>query len=81
MKPKNGETVYRLIHSQEMVQYMWRYTLHMQATQIPVSIAFEEPLDFQILAKAVNVEIARNDCLRLRIFRSGLRIKQFFLQE
>ena len=80
MKPKNGETVYRLIHSQEMVQYMWRYTLHMQATQIPVSIAFEEPLDFRIIARAVNVEIARNDCLRLRIFRSGLKIKQFFLK-
>ena len=81
MRPHNGETVYRLIHSQEMVQYMWRYTLHMQATQIPMSIAFDEPLDFRILARAVNVEIERNDCLRLRIFRDGLRVKQFFLKE
>ena len=81
MRPQKGEPVYRLIHSQEMVQYMWRYTLHMQATQIPMSIAFEEELDFNILAKAVNVEIERNDCLRLRFFRDGLRIKQFFLKE
>ncbi len=81
MRPQNGETVYRLIHSQEMVQYMWRYTLHIQATQIPMSIAFDEELDFALLARAVNVEIERNDCLRLRIFRDGLRIKQFFLKE
>ena len=81
MRPKNGEPVYRLIHSQEMVQYMWRYTLHMQATQIPMSVAFDEALDFGVLARAVNVEIERNDCLRLRIFRDGLRVKQFFLKE
>lgn len=81
MKPKNGEQVYKLIHSQEMVQFMWKYTLHMQATQIPVAMAFDEELDFRILARAVNVEIERNDCLRLRIFRDGFTIKQFFLDE
>lgn len=81
MRPRNNETEYRLIHSQEMVQFMWKYTLHRQATQIPASVAFDEPLDFSLLARAVNVEIARNDCLRLRIFRDGLRIKQFFLPE
>lgn len=81
MRPKNGETVYHTIHSQAMVQYMWRYTLHMQATQIPASIAFDEALDFGVLARAVNIEIARNDCLRLRIFRDGFGIKEFFLNE
>ncbi|MBR5424472.1 MAG: hypothetical protein IK108_10715 [Clostridia bacterium] len=81
MRPRNNETVYKLIHSQEMVRFMWRYTLHKQATQIPSSVAFDEPLDFSVLAQAVNVEIARNDCLRLRIFRDGLTIKQFFLPE
>ena len=81
MRPKNGEPVYRLIHSQEMVQYMWRYTLHMQATQIPCAVAFDEELDFQLLFRALNLEIERNDCLRLRIFRDGLKIKQFFLKE
>lgn len=81
IRPKNGETVYNLIHSQEMVQFMWKYTLHMQATQIPTAIAFDEKLDFQLLARAVNIEIERNDCMRLRIFRDGRKIKQFFLKE
>ncbi|MBQ9945290.1 MAG: hypothetical protein IJO68_02050 [Clostridia bacterium] len=81
MKPQNGEQIYNLIHSQEMVQYMWKYSVHKQSTQIPLAIAFEEELDLSILARAVNVEIERNDCLRLRIFRDGLKVKQYFLDE
>ncbi len=81
MKPQNNEQVYKLIHSQEMVQFMWKYTLHKQSTQIPLSVAFSENIDFSLLARAVNIEIERNDCLRLRIFREGNRIKQFFLYE
>lgn len=81
MKPEKGQTVYNLIHSQQMVQFMWRYSLHMQSTQIPFAIAFDEDLDFKILARAVNTEIERNDCMRLRVFRDGFKIRQFFLDE
>ena len=81
MKPRNGETVYKLIHSQEMVQYMWKYSIHKQSTQIPCAVAFDEELDLKLLARAVNIEIERNDCMRLRIFRDGLKIKQYFLSE
>lgn len=81
MKPKNGEQVYKLIHSQEMVQYMWKYSVHRQSTQIPVAIAFDEKLDFSLLARAVNIEIERNDCMRLRIFRDGMKVRQYFLGE
>ncbi len=79
MKPINSEPVYELIHSQEMVQYMWKYSIHKQSTQIPLSIAFSEEIDFPLLARAVNIEIKRNDCMRIRIFRESGRIKQFFL--
>lgn len=81
MRPLNNETVYELIHSQQMVQFMWKYTLHKQSTQIPLSIAFNEETDFGLLARAVNIEIRRNDCMRLRIFRSKGKIKQFFLDD
>jgi len=76
---KTNNVVYKLIHSQEMVQYMWRYTLHMQATQIPCAVAFDEELDFNILARAVNEEIKRNDCLRLRLTREIGGIREYFL--
>lgn len=81
MKPLKGEQVYKLIHSQEMVQFMWKYSVHMQSTQIPCSVTFDEELDFRLLARAVNIEIERNDCMRLRIFRKGFGIRQFFLEE
>lgn len=81
MKPPKSVPVYDLIDSQKMVQYMWRYTLHIQATQIPFAVAFDEALDFTLLARAVNTEIERNDCLRLRVFRDGWRVRQFFLPE
>ncbi len=81
MKPKNGEQIYKLIHSQELIQYMWKYSVHMQSTQVPMSIAFDEDIDFSLLARAVNIEIERNDCLRLRIFRDGFKVKQYFLNE
>ena len=81
MKPKNNETVYRLIHSQEMVAFMWKYTMHMQSTQIPCAVVFDDALDFGILARAVNIEISRNDCMRLRLFRQGTKLREFFLEE
>ncbi len=81
MRPKHNEPVYDLIHSQKMVQYMWKYSVHLQSTQIPCAVAFDEQLDFMLLARAVNAEIERNDCMRLRIFRDGTKVKQFFLKE
>ena len=77
MKPK----LYRLIHSQEMVRFMWKYTLHMQSTQIPCAVVFSEALDFRLLARAVNLEIRRNDCLRLRLTRQGTGIREYFLED
>lgn len=81
MKPAENLPVYDLISSQEMVQFMWKYTIHLQTTQIPCAVAFEEELDFSLLARAVNIEIDRNDCLRLRIFRDKGKIRQYFLPE
>ena len=82
IKPRNGERVYPLTHSQEEIRYMWKYSIYRQSSQIPCSVAFEEELDFRLLARAVNIEIERNDCLRLRLFRDErLDLKQFFVDE
>ena len=81
MRPPKGVPVYRLIRSQEMVAYMWRYTLHTQSTQIPCAMLFAERLDFDALTRALNIEIARNDCMRLRLTRTPLGIREFFLPE
>ena len=78
MKPPKNTPVYRLIHSQQMVEYMWRYSLHMQSTQIPCAVLFEETMELSLLAAAVSEEIARNDCLRIRVFRQGRAKMQYF---
>ena len=78
---KNTDGTYPLIDSQNMVRYMWKYSTHKQATQIPCAVALDEALDFRVLARAVNVEIERNDCMRLRLVKAGGEIRQYFVPE
>ncbi|MBQ6020148.1 MAG: hypothetical protein IJL26_08220 [Clostridia bacterium] len=72
-------TLYPLTPSQETMCYMLKYSLHKQVTNVPVSFATARKLDFSLLAKALNVEIARNDCLRLRFTKSKGKMAQYFL--
>lgn len=81
MKKITG-TVYELIPPQEMIQFMLKYSFfHKQVTQIPESIIVKKDIDFDVMEKAFNIEIERNDCLRLRFFKEKGRIKQYFLPE
>ncbi|MBR2731177.1 MAG: hypothetical protein IKD72_04230, partial [Clostridia bacterium] len=59
--------VYDLIPPQDMIQFMLKYSFfHKQVTQIPESILVTEALDFAVMEQAFNLEIERNNCLRLR---------------
>ncbi len=79
MKKPTG-AVYELIPPQEMIQFMLKYSFfHKQVTQIPESIIVKKDIDFDLMEKAFNIEIERNDCLRLRFFKEKGRIKQYFL--
>ena len=76
---ENCPRVYPLIPSQETMCYMLKYSLHKQVTNVPISLAVDRKLDFVRLAKALNLEIARNDCLRLRFVKKNGRMAQYFL--
>ncbi len=79
---KTNAAVYGLIPPQEMIQFMLKYSFfHKQVTQIPESIIVSKEIDFDVMKKAVNIEIERNDCLRLRFFKERGKIKQYFLDE
>ncbi len=81
MKKITG-AVYELIPPQEMIQFMLKYSFfHKQVTQIPESIIVKKDIDFDVMEKAFNIEIERNDCLRLRFFKEKGIIKQYFLPE
>ena len=82
MKKIPAKTTYDLIPAQDMIQFMLKHSFfHKQVTQIPESMIVDKELDFDVMQKAFNIEIERNDCLRLRFFKEKGKIKQYFLDE
>ena len=82
MKKQAIKKAYPLIPPQEMIQFMLKYSFfHKQVTQIPESIIVTRKIDFDMMKKALNIEIERNDCLRLRFFKEHGKIMQYFLDE
>lgn len=74
-----NKPVYPLIPPQEMIQFMLKYSFfHKQVTQIPDSIIVSQKIDFDVMTEAFNIEIDRNDCLRLVFFKQNGKIMQYF---
>ena len=81
MKKSLIKESFNLILPQEMINFMLKYSLHKQVIQIPASVTVEKKLDFGVLQKALNIEIQRNDCMRLRFYKEKGEIKQYFIDE
>lgn len=77
--PLIDKPLYDLIPSQQSMYIMVKYSVHKEVIQIPASIAVNEKLDFDLLKKALNIEIERNDALRLRFTKVDGKIKQYFI--
>lgn len=74
-----NKPVYPLIPPQEMIQFMLKYSFfHKQVTQIPDSIIVSQKIDFDVMTEAFNIEIERNDCLRLVFLKQNGKIMQYF---
>ncbi len=73
--------LYELIPSQNTMYLMQKYSFHKQIVQIPTSFTVDTDVDFNMLTKALNIEIQRNDSMRLRFKKDGKKIKQYFLDE
>ncbi len=70
------------IPSQEMINFMLKYSFfHKNVIQIPASIIVDKKFDFGIMTKALNIEIERNDCMRLRIEKKFGKFSQYFIDE
>ena len=72
---------YELIPSQKTMVYMLKYSLHKQVTNVPTSFSVERKLDFALLRRALEIEIGRNDCLRLHFTKTRQGIRQSFLPD
>ncbi len=70
---------YPFTPAQEMIHFMLKYSFfHKQVIQIPASIVLKRKINFDIMQKALEKEIERNDCLRLRLEKKG-GCRQHFL--
>lgn len=88
MAKKIPYQTYDIIPSQETMATLVRYSIHKEVVQIPFSIILNEKLSNALLLKAFNIELQRNDALRVRFFIEGAhigqvggKIKQYFLPE
>ena len=70
---------YNLIPSQDTMYLMQKYTFHKQIVQIPTSFMVDMDVDFNTLTRALNIEIERNDSMRLRFKKDGKKISQYFV--
>ncbi len=81
MKKETPAVLYDLIPSQQTMYLMFKYTFSKQIAQIATSFAVEKDIDFDLLTKALNIEIQRNDSLRIKYVKVDKEIKQYFLPE
>lgn len=73
---------YELTPAQDMINFMLKYSFfHKQVIQIPACVTVEKDFDFDLMKKAINVEIQRNDCMRIRFKKKHGKQVQYFLDE
>ena len=64
-KDVSGLKLYDLCNSQNGMYLMYKFNLQKQQVQIPTSITVDRELDFDLLQKAFDMEIERNESFRL----------------
>lgn len=79
-KDVSGYKLHNLINSQNSMYLMYKFTLHKQQVQIPTSVMVDTDFDFELLQKAFDIEIERNESLRIRFVKEKGEIKQYFIE-
>ena len=80
MSKKIPYTLYDLIPSQETMHVMVKYSFKKQIVQIPCSFTAETEINFDLMQKAFEIEIERNDSLRNRFTVVDKQLKQYFIE-
>ena len=76
-----GKFCYELSPAQNVPYLQCRYTLFKRVINIISSITLSEDVDFELMEKAYNLVVERNDCLRIKFFKQKGVLKQYFLEE
>lgn len=75
---KQNIKYYELNPSQEVVKLQCTYTLFKRVINILASVT-SDYIDFDVMKKAFNLAVERNDCTRLRFVKQGKELKQYFI--
>ena len=78
-KEYEGFTLYSLIPVQDMDMLQFRFSLHKAVLHVPSCMIVDHTINWDLMEKAVNIEIERNDCLRLHFVKTKEGIKQYYL--
>jgi len=82
MSKNTADRTYYEIHGSQMLPLLeLKFSLHKEITQIIFYMILNRVIDFDLLKRAIDSEIARNDCLRIRFQKHEGSLKQYFLTE
>lgn len=74
-------TYYEISGSQLLPLWQLRVSIHKECTQIVFYTIINQKFDAELLKRAMNEEIARNDCMRIRFERHDKKLMQYFMPE
>jgi len=72
---------YNTTPAQDVVILQLRYTLFKRVVNILASVSSSEKTDWNLMEKAFNMTVARNDCCRIRFEKQGKKLVQYFVDK
>lgn len=79
MPKTSADTIYyELSSSQNVVNTQFKYCFFKESMNIVVCLYVKQQLDYELIKKAFNIEIERNDCLRLFFKKKSGKLMQYF---
>ncbi len=76
-----GKSYYGLNYSQDLVHKQVSIVLFKRVQNILFSLKFEKPLNRELMHKAINLLIERNDCLRMVFTKRKFKLMQYFQEK
>lgn len=79
MPKNNAETIYYDLSLAQQVAHMQvKFCFFKETMNVVVCLYIKQQLDYELFKKALNIEIERNDCLRLFYKKKDKKLMQYF---
>lgn len=78
MSVKNTK-IYKVPEIQNVMILLSLYSIHQGDMRVPIYFVTEKDIDFKLMEKVINIEIERNDSLRIRYFKKFFTLYEYFV--